>query len=234
MFALRAQLRARAPALPVFASPQQGNVDFLGKATARHLCRPPSANSLCPTSAQGRLFVSLATAARGAAQRPWGCPPPALSSCGTSTILLVEVGMASSIPNLRLRASVHQGFRCYYCGLPFWIEDPVGFAARYRLTTQQARYLRCTAEHLQARVDGGSNRRDNVVAACTYCNTHRHRRRTPLLPPDYQAHVRRRMRQGRWLAALLPRDFVRRAESPSKSAWLTSASSRRGKIQSSR
>jgi len=33
----------------------------------------------------GRLFVSLATAARGAAQRPWGRPPPALPSCGTST-----------------------------------------------------------------------------------------------------------------------------------------------------
>ena len=169
-----------------------------------------------PTSVPRRLFVSLATAARGAAQRPWGYPPPALPSCGTSTVLLVEVGMASSIRNQRLRAAVHQGFRCYYCGLPVWIEDPGGFAARYRLTTRQAGHLRCTAEHLQARADGGSNRRDNVVAACFHCNSRRHRRRTPLSPPEYQAHVRQLMQQGRWLAAVLPRDFVRRAESRSK------------------
>ncbi len=175
--------------------------------------------------------MSLATAARGAAQRPWGYPPPALPSCGTSTVLLVEVGMASSIRNQRFRAAVHQGFRCYYCGLPVWIEDPGGFAARYRLTTRQGRHLRCTAEHLQARADGGSNQRDNVVAACFHCNIRRHRTRTPLSPPEYQAHVRQRMQQGKWLAAVLPRDFVRRAKSRSKSACLTSASSRRRELQ---
>lgn len=118
--------------------------------------------------------------------------------------------MASSIRNQRLRAVVLQGFRCYYCGLAVWIEDPGGFAARYGLTMRQAEYLRCTAEHLRARADGGSNRRDNVVAACLYCNSRRHRTRTPLSPPEYQSHVRRRMQRGRWLAAVLPRDFVRR------------------------
>ena len=150
----------------------------------------------------------LATIASEAAKRPWGRPPPALSSCGTSTIPLVEVGMASSITNNRLHAAVQQRFRCYYCGLPIWIENLNGFAARYRLTTRQARQLRCTAEHLVARADSGSNRRDNIVAACFYCNNRRHRRRTPLTPAEYQAHVRRRMRQGRWHLTVLPRAFV--------------------------
>jgi 5-methylcytosine-specific restriction endonuclease McrA len=116
--------------------------------------------------------------------------------------------MASSIQILRLRAALRQEFRCYYCRLLVWIEDPDGFAARYKLTTGQVRRLRCTAEHLKARADGGTNRRDNVVAACFYCNSRRHRTQTPLSPPEYQAHVRRRMQKGRWLAAVLPRDFV--------------------------
>jgi 5-methylcytosine-specific restriction endonuclease McrA len=117
--------------------------------------------------------------------------------------------MAYSIQILRLRAAMLQGFRCYYCELRIWLDDPGGFAARYKLTTRQARPLRCTAEHLQARADGGSNRRDNVVAACRYCNSRRHRTRTPLSPPAYRAHVRRRMQQGKWLAAQLPPHFVR-------------------------
>jgi hypothetical protein len=74
---------------------------------------------------------------------------------------------------------------------------------------RQTRHLRCTAEHLKARADGGSDRSDNIVAACIYCNLRRHRPRSPLSPPEYQAHVRRRMQQGKWLAAVLPRDFVR-------------------------
>jgi hypothetical protein len=117
--------------------------------------------------------------------------------------------MVSSIQISRLRAAVHQGFRCYYCSLPVWIDDPGGFAARHKLTTKQARLLRCTAEHLRARADGGSNRRVNIVAACLHCNSGRHRPRRPLSPPEYQAYVRRRMQQGKWLAAVLPRNFVR-------------------------
>ena len=36
-----------------------------------------------------------------------------------------------------------------------WLDHPDGFRSRYPLTLAQARLLRCTAEHLQARQDGG-------------------------------------------------------------------------------
>jgi 5-methylcytosine-specific restriction endonuclease McrA len=32
----------------------------------------------------------------------------------------------------------------------------------------------CTAEHLVARMDGGRDTRDNIVAACRRCNAARH------------------------------------------------------------
>jgi HNH endonuclease len=138
-----------------------------------------------------------------------GVPAPGVNVMRDFNGSIVEVSMASSSKVLRHRAALHQRFRCYYCRLLIWIEDPNGFAARHKLTTVQTRLLRCTAEHLRARGDGGSNRRDNVVAACFYCNSRRHRMRNPLSPPEYQARVRRRMREGRWLAADLPRDFLR-------------------------
>ncbi|WP_370315223.1 HNH endonuclease signature motif containing protein [Roseivivax marinus] len=60
--------------------------------------------------------------------------------------------------------------------------------------------LRCTAEHLQARSDGGKDTFDNIVAACWFCNTRRHNQKVPLEPEAYRQHVRRRMSAGRWLA----------------------------------
>lgn len=118
-------------------------------------------------------------------------------------VVFVEVSMTTVVKN-RLRAANHQGFRCYYCGLPMWEKDPTGFALRYRLTPKQALLLRCTAEHLRARCDGGDNHAENIVAACLFCNSHRHMLRRPPASTDYQVRVRRRMLQGRWLAAVVP------------------------------
>jgi hypothetical protein len=112
--------------------------------------------------------------------------------------------MTAAISRNRRRAATEQRFRCYYCGLPVWEQDPERFAARYRLTERQLPLLRCTAEHLHALQDGGGSGSSNIVAACWYCNSHRHRSRVPMPPRQYRAWVRKRMRQGRWLVAILP------------------------------
>lgn len=112
--------------------------------------------------------------------------------------------MTSTISRIRLRAAVSQGFRCYYCGLPMWDANPADFAATHRLSPGQIPLLRCTAEHLHARVDGGGNTSDNIAAACWFCNRHRHMARKPLPSQQYRVRVERKMRQGKWLAAILP------------------------------
>ncbi len=87
---------------------------------------------------------------------------------------------------------------CHYCGLPVWLRDPDSFRRRYGLTSAEANLLQCTAEHLVARCDGGSDRPDNIVAACRHCNSTRHRRSAPLDPATYRQYVRRRVAKGRW------------------------------------
>ncbi|WP_218140493.1 HNH endonuclease signature motif containing protein [Sphingopyxis sp. YR583] len=79
-----------------------------------------------------------------------------------------------------------------------WNDDPAAVAARYGITLKQAQHLKVTAEHLVARQDGGTDTPDNIVAACTYCNDRRHRRRSPLSPEDYARKVRDRLAKGKW------------------------------------
>ncbi|MBJ2155250.1 HNH endonuclease [Variovorax sp. IB41] len=55
---------------------------------------------------------------------------------------------------LRHRACQEQGGRCFYCLLPMG--------------------RNVTAEHLVARMDGGKDTRDNIVAAHQRCNESRH------------------------------------------------------------
>ena len=106
--------------------------------------------------------------------------------------------MTRSLIHCRTTAFSRQSGRCYYCELPMWQDNPVEFAAKYRITSGQARSLRCTAEHIVARQDGGSNSRSNIVAACWVCNSRRHRRKVAPSPELYKQHVRRRINQGRW------------------------------------
>lgn len=120
--------------------------------------------------------------------------------------------MTTSLKRARTRAAVTQEHHCYYCGLPMWDHDPAAFAAVHSLTNRQARLLRCTAEHLQARSDGGSDSASNVVAACSYCNGHRHFVGRPLDPAQYRDYVGRRMQRGRWLAGVVPQ-LLRRVPS---------------------
>jgi len=61
------------------------------------------------------------------------------------------------------------------------------------------RELRCTAEHLCARQDGGADTRENIVAACLRCNRQRHQgwKRAPA-PETYLQHVRRLLSRKVW------------------------------------
>jgi 5-methylcytosine-specific restriction endonuclease McrA len=106
--------------------------------------------------------------------------------------------MANSIVKHRRAAFQRQGGRCYYCDLPMWIEHPTAFARKARLRRSDTAQLRCTAEHLIARQDGGRNSGDNIVAACLFCNSTRHRALSPLDPERYRQRVSHRLRAGKW------------------------------------
>lgn len=105
----------------------------------------------------------------------------------------------------RSLAFARQGGRYYYCASPMWMDSAAAFAVRYRVTLAQARQFQCTGEHLVARQEGGDNTATNVVAACRYCNAHRHQHRPTAAPSAtlYIQRVQRRMSQGRWFGAVV-------------------------------
>lgn len=113
--------------------------------------------------------------------------------------------MSKSIHHFRSAAFVRQNGLCYYCNLPMWLSDPVSFSSRLAVTQTQARILQCTAEHLLPRSEGGQDCASNIVAACLYCNTRRHRRKkTVRSPQDHRKHVRNRMSIRRWHGFKIP------------------------------
>lgn len=98
--------------------------------------------------------------------------------------------MANRLTRSRQLAFDRQGGKCYYCGLRMWLGGPCGPSS-----------LRCTAEHLVARSEGGGAGTSNIVAACWHCNRTRHKRKRPPEPERYRADVRRRVERGAWLPA---------------------------------
>ncbi|MGC3983099.1 MAG: HNH endonuclease [Steroidobacteraceae bacterium] len=106
--------------------------------------------------------------------------------------------MSKSLSKIRLSAFNHQGGRCYYCGLPMWESNIAAFSVQYKITLKQAKAFQSTAEHLLARQDGGTDTASNIVAACRFCNGHRHFRKNARQPEAHQRHVRIRMTQGHW------------------------------------
>jgi hypothetical protein len=108
-----------------------------------------------------------------------------------------------------MAAFERQHGRCYYCNLPMWQDDSAPFARQYAITPNLARLFQCTAEHLTARVDGGSGAAANIVAACHYCNTRRHRRKVAPAPDGHKLRVQGRMAHRRWhLAAIYKNGLV--------------------------
>jgi hypothetical protein len=166
-------------------------------------------NTLGMASPRCRMALPLATAAGGAVTRPWGTRPDVTRRLGIQLARLTEASELNSLTRNRQSAASLQGYRCYYCGLPMWLDDPARFAALHGLSMRQARLLRCTAEHLRARSDAGRDHRQNIVAACLFCNQHRHRARTPLGPEELRERVALAMQRRRWIAGNLPESFVR-------------------------
>jgi len=110
------------------------------------------------------------------------------------------MGKLSNIRRTKMHAQ--QG-RCYYCGLPMWDPKMDHDMPAICRTQSMQKNLRCTAEHLLPRSEGGANSSSNIVAACWYCNTRRHHRKQPPSPDAHRARVRERMAKGKWLAAQL-------------------------------
>lgn len=106
--------------------------------------------------------------------------------------------MPKSLKKKRTRAFEAQNGRCYYCGVRMWLESPRNLCKEYELSERAALLVSCTAEHLQARCEGGTDRQKNIAAACRFCNQTRHRRKQVLDPMQFRAHVKKRLGAKRW------------------------------------
>lgn len=103
----------------------------------------------------------------------------------------------TKIQRHRTQAFNAQNGRCYYCDQPMWNKSPSELE-KYGLRQRTAKPLRCTAEHLLAKQDGGRDEEDNIVAACLLCNMRRHKRKTTPAPEAYRTFVQRLMAKGKW------------------------------------
>lgn len=106
--------------------------------------------------------------------------------------------MPNILKRIRARAFRHQNGCCIYCDKPMWLIDPADFATKQNITFKQARRFQCTAEHLWARKNGGSDVAANIAAACLHCNQRRHMRKAQLTPEQYKCHVRKKLSRGGW------------------------------------
>jgi hypothetical protein len=79
-----------------------------------------------------------------------------------------------------------------------WENKQKEFARKHDITQNYAARFQCTAEHLFARCDGGSNQESNIVAACRFCNSTRHKCKKPPTPEKYKSHICKRLKMGKW------------------------------------
>ena len=106
--------------------------------------------------------------------------------------------MPKPLTKNRLIAVKRQKGRCFYCDFPMWIGKPTEFIRKFHLNSRGAARFQCTAEHLVAKQDGGTNTRHNIVAACRFCNHTRHKISSPPDPKNYHNHVMHRLKAGKW------------------------------------
>lgn len=105
------------------------------------------------------------------------------------------VPMPSKIRSLRLQAFQQQQGRCWYCGVQMWHLSPAELSS---VPARSASRLRCTAEHLTPKCEGGRDEAGNIVAACAHCNHTRHQRKKPPQPEMYLVDIRKRLSRGGW------------------------------------
>lgn len=106
--------------------------------------------------------------------------------------------MPSSVARSRAKAFYRQEGRCYYCDYPMYVTSPQKYAQLYGCSRRQALQMQCTAEHLVAKCEGGSNRASNIAAACKRCNVRRHQGKVALPPQAYRELVQSKVMEGRW------------------------------------
>ena len=120
----------------------------------------------------------------------------------------------NKLKNLRKQAAQRQGGRCFYCELPMWVNTPQEFIVCYGISPGLAKRFQCTAEHVEARRDGGKDVAPNIVAACRFCNATRHKAKRPLDADTYTQQVRRRLAKGRWHPPQIEAAFSKRTGPP--------------------
>lgn len=108
--------------------------------------------------------------------------------------------MATLISKHRKSAFQRQNGHCCYCGFLMWQDSAERFAESHNITVPQAKHFQCTAEHLEARKDGGQDLGHNIAAACYRCNQSRHRRKKAPEPKQYQKLVQKRLNEGGWVS----------------------------------
>jgi hypothetical protein len=113
-------------------------------------------------------------------------------------------------------AFILQQAHCFYCLTPIWLQHPREAFGCNNVSPKVARYLQCTAEHLKPVSEGGTGRSDNIVAACYFCNSTRHKAKRILSPERYAQHVRKRITQGRWHVISVKRALLQRYEADGK------------------
>lgn len=119
-----------------------------------------------------------------------------------------------TLARLRKSAFKAQSGCCYYCHYPMWENDPELFARTNKIPLSEAWRLQSTAEHLEAKQDGGKNTRENIVAACRWCNSQRHINGQSPGPNTYQQVVRKKVSKERWHRPPLSRIFRPRLPHP--------------------
>ncbi|NCU67614.1 HNH endonuclease [Acidovorax sp. 210-6] len=98
--------------------------------------------------------------------------------------------MPSPRQKRRQRAFQQQQGLCFYCQRPMVPATAAGAINR------------CTAEHLIPKADRGTDAQRNLVAACWFCNHHRHEgRRNARTPAEWATYVRYQVHCGRWPTA---------------------------------
>ena len=124
---------------------------------------------------------------------------PSVPSRANGNPQFSETAMAkSTLIKSRQAAFLAQSGRCFYCDHPMWDSEPEKFSQRLAIGGAKRWRFQCTAEHLVPRELGGRDTRDNIVAACAYCNQQRHRPKRVRNPIEHRAHVQRRLERGRW------------------------------------
>lgn len=114
------------------------------------------------------------------------------------TSLTQRPTMTPRLSVARATSYASQNHRCFYCGVRMWLKSPDELSSDCLIPKGVLASIRCTAEHLKARQDGGKDGLTNIVAACLTCNRRRHARKKAPAPSAYRIMICKRLAKGKW------------------------------------